>query len=112
MYLTMSMLSSMSLDETAPGVVYVQQAEGAGAAAGMQHVSACARRGSRSPEPSPYSVFSPVVRKVSQEIPAGSPIEIASGPGGKRVIAVQAGSASSRGPYLNSITASRRRSRR
>jgi hypothetical protein len=42
--------------------------------AGAQHDFSCATRATRSPLPSPYSVFSPVVWKVSHEMPAGSSI--------------------------------------
>src|SRR5580700_10137540 len=42
---------------------------------GTQHALACATRASRSPVPSPYVVLSPVVKKVSHEMPAGSSIQ-------------------------------------
>src|SRR5580704_3288712 len=52
-----------------------EAAVGAGSACcGTQQALACATRASRSPVPSPYSVFSPVVKKVSQAMPAGSSI--------------------------------------
>ena len=64
-------------DQPPRQVEFGHQQQGALALCGAQHAPAFSRatRATRSPVPSPYCVLSPVVRNVSQEIPAGSSIQ-------------------------------------